>query len=109
MKFCSKCGNEVMDEAIVCPKCGCGIEKPVEAGARTSGLTATARAFMVVGTVVMSLCFYLIPLAWCLPMTLVYFKKTKRGEKVSTGFKVCSLLFVNTIAGILMLCEKEQY
>lgn len=21
--FCSKCGNEIMDEAVICPKCGC--------------------------------------------------------------------------------------
>lgn len=21
--FCSKCGNEVLDEAVICPKCGC--------------------------------------------------------------------------------------
>ena len=23
MKYCSKCGKEIMDEAIVCPGCGC--------------------------------------------------------------------------------------
>lgn len=23
MKFCTKCGKEMMDEAIVCPNCGC--------------------------------------------------------------------------------------
>ena len=23
MKFCSKCGKELMDEAVVCPGCGC--------------------------------------------------------------------------------------
>ena len=21
-KFCSNCGNEVVDEAVICPKCG---------------------------------------------------------------------------------------
>lgn len=25
MKYCSKCGNEVDDEAVICPKCGCAI------------------------------------------------------------------------------------
>lgn len=25
MKYCSKCGNELMDEAIICPKCGCQV------------------------------------------------------------------------------------
>lgn len=26
MKYCSKCGNELFDEAVVCPKCGCATE-----------------------------------------------------------------------------------
>ena len=30
MKFCSKCGNELFDEAVVCPKCGCPIETNAE-------------------------------------------------------------------------------
>ena len=28
MKFCSKCGKEIMDEAIVCPGCGCAVVNP---------------------------------------------------------------------------------
>ena len=26
MKYCSKCGNELHDEAVICPKCGCPVE-----------------------------------------------------------------------------------
>ena len=29
MKYCDKCGNELNDEAVVCPKCGCAA-KPSE-------------------------------------------------------------------------------
>ncbi len=29
MKFCQKCGKEIMDEAVMCPGCGCSIEKEV--------------------------------------------------------------------------------
>ena len=25
MKFCSKCGKELMDEAVICPGCGCAV------------------------------------------------------------------------------------
>lgn len=25
MKYCEKCGNELLDEAIMCPKCGCSV------------------------------------------------------------------------------------
>lgn len=27
VKYCEKCGNELFDEAIMCPKCGCSVEK----------------------------------------------------------------------------------
>ena len=27
MKFCSMCGKEVMDEAVICPNCGCQLKK----------------------------------------------------------------------------------
>ncbi|MBE7090640.1 MAG: zinc-ribbon domain-containing protein [Clostridiales bacterium] len=23
MKFCTSCGNQLLDEAVICPKCGC--------------------------------------------------------------------------------------
>lgn len=26
MKFCSKCGKEIMDEAVICPNCGCEVK-----------------------------------------------------------------------------------
>lgn len=29
MKYCSKCGKEIMDKAVVCPGCGCAQENNV--------------------------------------------------------------------------------
>lgn len=26
MKYCSKCGKEIMEEAVICPECGCAVE-----------------------------------------------------------------------------------
>ena len=108
MKYCTKCGNELMDEAVICPKCGCAtgyqsISNNVQAS--SSGLKTAAKILMIIGTVIMGL--YIIPLAWCLPMTISYCNKIKRGEKISTGFKICSLLFVSLVGGILMLCDQD--
>lgn len=25
MKYCQHCGSEIMDEAVICPKCGCSV------------------------------------------------------------------------------------
>lgn len=113
MKVCPQCGEVLADNAVMCSKCGHVLATQqtdvpsVAADSSNSGLKTAAKVFMIIGTVFTSILTYLIGLAWCLPMTIVYFVKVKNGEKVPTGFKVCTLLFVNVVAGILMLCDKE--
>ena len=109
--FCTKCGESINDDAVICPKCGCatgysGNYNPYAQRNTNPKLKKVAKAFMIVGTVFSGL--YLLPLIWCLPMTLSYSEKIKNGERVSTGFKVCCLLFVNMVAGILMLCDNDN-
>ena len=41
-------------------------------------------------------------------MTSAYFKKVENNERIGVGFKVCALLFVDMIAGILMLCDDKH-
>lgn len=105
MKYCANCGTQVTDETVFCPNCGRSIDNNGVSTSNDSTLKTVAKVFMVIGTVVMGIA--IIPLLWCVPMTISYFNKTKRGEPVSVGFKVCTLLFVNMIAGILMLCDKD--
>lgn len=50
----------------------------------------------------------LIPLAWTIPMTVHLKKKLNANQPIGTGFKVCTLLFVNLISGILLLCRNEE-
>ncbi|MBO5906627.1 MAG: zinc ribbon domain-containing protein [Clostridia bacterium] len=73
-----------------------------------SGVTTAAKVFLVIGTIIMALSTYLIGLAWCIPMTIHYFNKIKNGQAIGTGFKVCTLLFVSLLSGILMLCDKDH-
>ena len=46
MKYCSKCGNELMDEAVICPKCGCPVENSTNQG-RDSKLNKVKTAFFL--------------------------------------------------------------
>lgn len=48
-----------------------------------------------------------IPLFWCVPMTIAVYRAYKGERTLSTAFKVCTLLFVNLIAGILLLIDKD--
>lgn len=175
MKYCSKCGKELPDEAKFCTDCGESCDKNEEyaksrnAGSanvngnefysgnangynvcgnmngnnngyngnynygyngygqnannqssKSSGLKTAAKVFMIISCAMCGVLFLaniylgivaalscLVPLFWQLPMTIVYFEKLKNGERVGTGFKVCSLLFVSLVAGILMLCDND--
>lgn len=118
MKYCSRCGTQLVDEAVVCTGCGCpvastyvavnAVSSPVATAPdyNESGLSIAAKIFMIISTIIMGI--YIIPLAWCIPMTVSYFNKTKKRLPISTGFKVCSLLFVSLVGGILMLCDKDN-
>ncbi len=103
-KFCQKCGKEIIFEAIVCPGCGCDVASYKTA--ESDGLGLAAKIFLIVGCVTQG--WLLLPLAWCLPITLSIFEKMNRKEPIGTGLKVCALLFVNTIAGILLLCRSSE-
>ena len=110
MKYCKHCGAQVRDEAIFCPSCGCSTESqpPAKSNETSEGLRIAAKIFMIISCCLTGL--FLIPLAWKIPMTVRYGRSIdKSGLPVGTGFKICSLLFVSMVAGILMLCDNEAW
>ncbi|MDE7082974.1 MAG: hypothetical protein K2O89_04650 [Clostridia bacterium] len=109
MKFCKYCGSQVADEAVVCTNCGCATDNYVPKTTAPSNSTykTVAKIFMIIGCV-LSAFYLLIPLCWTIPMTIKYCHSIENNQPVSTGFKVCSLLFVSLIAGIFMLCDNDN-
>lgn len=105
MKFCQYCGQQLSEEAVICPKCGCATGVPFP-NQRSSGLKTATKVFMILSCIAGAI--YLFPLCWVLPMTIVYFRRTSQGIPMSVAFKVCTLIFVNLIAGILMLCDNDD-
>lgn len=128
-KYCSTCGAELRAEAVVCTACGCAqnnSQPSANVKREKSELKTAAKVFMIfscllqvflfltlsiyscVGEeVVMFICGFicLIPLAWKLPMTIAY--SNKCNGSIGIGFKICTLLVVSLIAGILMLCDNS--
>ena len=41
-------------------------------------------------------------------MFISFFRRVKDGRRVGIAFKICTLLFVSLIAGVLMLCRDED-
>ena len=88
-----------------CEEC-CPESPAVRAAAKPNELQKLAYVMMILGTVAAG--FMLLPLAWCIPMTVYYKKCIKEGTPVSTTFKIFALIFVNLTAGIIMLCDKSE-
>ena len=118
MKYCSNCGSAVKEGARFCENCGVPLAgQPAEAervyeppyyenaSRRDDGLATVAKVFLVLGCIAFG--WALIPLAWCIPITVSIFRKLNNGEPIGVGLKVCAMLFVNLIAGILLLCMED--
>lgn len=107
MKYCQHCGNELADEAVICPKCGRSVAPPApQVKQEDDTLSTVVKVFLILGCI--SQGWLLIPLAWCLPITIAIFNRLREKRPIGTGLKVCSLLFVSLIGGICLLCMNDD-
>lgn len=52
MKFCSHCGKEIVDDAVVCPNCGCAVAPtPHVEDIPNAGLNVLSFLFPIVGLI----------------------------------------------------------
>lgn len=117
MKYCSKCGKQIEDNNEFCPYCGAKTDSTASVAQEATNNSSDSKEkqmnalqlisfiFMILSCV--SCGFFLIPLCWMIPMTVIYYKSVKEGKPISVAFKVCTLLFVNLLSGILMLVDEE--
>ena len=121
--YCKNCGNQLDDKAVICTQCGCltdlgerlniNLNQTIENQPKQQTASSTNNTLGLVAKILMIITcvftgFYIIPLCWTIPMTVSLSKKLKNNQPISVGFKICILLFVNTIAGILLLCMKDN-
>lgn len=115
---CNQCGAELNNDEKFCPYCGREVndskaedvivttirkEEDAKKQEASNTLRTIAKVFMIIGCFASASLFF-IPLLWTVPMTIRYY----RNPNVSLTFKICALLFVNQIAGIIMLCDPNK-
>ena len=122
MKYCINCGAQLDDFATFCSCCGAnpdgggGGQHPGY-GPRPGGgssavpvqdsTTATIiKVFLIIGCIIEGAA--ILPLAWCIPITISIFRSLRSGRTIGTGMKVCVLLLVSRVAGIILLCASDQ-
>ena len=65
-------------------------------------------AFILCILSTVAVCWLIIPLAWMIPMTVHCYGIYKGTKANTTGFGVCTLIFVSLIGGILLLISKKD-
>lgn len=105
--FCPKCGAENENSATFCVKCGEKLTEEVKAEVVSKDSTMKMIAFIFAIISCISTGWCLIPLCWTIPMTIKIYKAYKGEITLSTGFKVCTLIFVSIISGILLLVDED--
>lgn len=73
---------------------------------RNDTLITVAKVFLIIGCVMWGV--LMLPLAWCIPLTLSVFHNFNDRTPIGTGMKICILLFVSVVAGICLLCLDES-
>lgn len=109
MKYCQYCGTELCDDAAFCFRCGKSVGFPAQqpsAGQADDSTSVIVKVFLILGCIVQG--WLLLPLAWCVPITVSVFHRLRDGRPVGTGLKVCTLLFVSLVAGICLLCMNDD-
>lgn len=93
---------------LTCASCGMSALSCLISGLTLMSVVYATEESVALGvtSIVMAVCS-LIALAWCIPLTVHVFRRTKNHEPIPTATKVCILIFVNIISGILLLCMKE--
>ncbi len=127
MKYCSHCGAQLTDDSVFCFSCGKAVgevvnqtnegnvQKPATPNPAQQQRTKDNETmkqiisvFLILACVVMGICTFGIGLAWCIPMTISIRDRMRRCVPVGVALKVCTLLFVSTVAGILLLCLDDE-
>lgn len=96
MKYCFNCGNELRDEAVVCPHCGCATEK-YNNNKKTDDNSISALA--IVGLVLS----FLIPIAGLVCSIIAFKNAGVQGNGSSRTFALVGIIISSVVLGILLL------
>lgn len=89
------------------------VQQPAAATPVTYSMTDTDRTLRLIAFILNLLtaigcCWLIIPLAWQVPMTVRSYGIYKGTKPNTVAMGVCTLIFVNIISGVLLLCSKKD-
>jgi len=93
MKYCTYCGNEIAEDAVVCLKCGCA------ASAVQTGSSKAKRDSLSTLSLVGFVFSFLFPLVGMICSVIAYKNAQNEGDERSLGFAkagiiICTVVFL---------------
>ena len=82
MKYCSKCGNELLDEAVICPKCGCSVENKTDSTAKI--LKANKRS-KITSAIILDIVAFILSLVACGVFWMLGYSTVKEAPNIPSG------------------------
>lgn len=103
--YCRKCGSEIFDEAVVCPKCGCPTQAATKSNSKSSGKITAAKIFIILSAIFGIFLLFIPTIVGCFAISKL---DTAKSKNDITTMAIMTLIFCNTIAGILMLTMTDE-
>ena len=135
MKICKNCGASNFDVRTVCEKCDAPLDVVVQVSV-DNAFTVTAKIFMTVSAILYALSAIPFGINWVLGVLAnnwmiamasfvsmflfialatvtcflkgTYKRKLIRRKRIGLAFKICTLIFVHPVPGIMMLCDRNH-
>lgn len=105
MKYCTHCGNQLVDEAVICPQCGCAAENygqysaPYGQQPQSQPRTKSLSALSLVGFILA----FVIPLAGLICSIIGYKNAINDLDDRSKGFSKAGIIISAVFIGIEIL------
>lgn len=103
MKYCAHCGAELLDEAVICPKCGCSTDANSEM-VREMNKNVFAIAGFVLSLVAMFINMYAVPAVIGLVLSIIGLIQINKG-----GYKNKGLAIAGIVLGAIALVYDIVY
>ena len=95
--FCTHCGKEIAENAVICPGCGCPTDNfylaPMPAAKRLNGVAIAALVASILG-MILGIYYLIVPAIGLIlsVIALVYAKKRNAGRGMAVASLVISIL-----------------
>lgn len=105
MKFCSHCGAKILDEAVICPKCGCQVSSAAPKEENKNATTALVMGIVSLSLSVLALVILgfleFVALGLSIP-GIILGSKNKMTGKGKAGFITSIIAICISAIGVLL-------